>query len=75
MHERAKRLIDEVLGPLVAADGGRIELVSAEGNHVQIRLTGMCSGCPGRPYTLGRVVEPAFRRWLGESIVVDAEPE
>jgi Fe-S cluster biogenesis protein NfuA len=71
VHDSAKKLIDEVLGPLIAADGGQIELVGVGEHKIIIRLTGTCAGCPGRPYTLSRIVEPAARHWLGDDIVVE----
>lgn len=72
VHERAKKLIDEVLAPLIAADGGQIELVGVSDRRLIVRLTGTCSGCPGRPYTLSRIVEPAAKQWLGDDVQVEA---
>jgi NifU-like protein len=75
LEQKAKKLIDEIVRPLVAADGGEIELVRVEDNRLIVRLTGMCSGCPGRPYTLSGIIEPAARRWLGADVQVIAEAE
>jgi Fe-S cluster biogenesis protein NfuA len=36
-------------------------------------MTGTCAGCPGKPYTLSGIIEPAARRWLGADIQVEAE--
>jgi NifU-like protein len=72
LEQRAKKLIDEVVRPLVAADGGQIELVKVVDRRIVVRLSGMCAGCPGRPYTLSGVVEPLARRWLGADIEVEA---
>lgn len=72
MEDRAKKLVDEILGPLIKADGGQIELVGMVDKRMLVRLTGTCSGCPGRPYTLARIVEPAVKKWLGEDIRVEA---
>ena len=71
MEERAKQLVDEVLAPLIAADGGKIELVSLVDKRLLVRLTGTCSGCPGRPYTLTRIVEPVAKKWLGDDVRVE----
>lgn len=73
LEQRAKKLIEEVVSPLLAADGGKIELVSVNEERIIVRLTGMCAGCPGRPYTLSGIVEPAAKRWLGAHIRVEAE--
>jgi NifU-like protein len=75
LEQRAKKLIDEVVRPLVAADGGEIELVKVIDKRIIVRLTGMCAGCPGRPYTLSGVIEPVARRWLGPDIQVEAETD
>ena len=75
LEQRAKKLIDEVLAPLIAADGGEIELVRVVDKRLIVRMTGVCSGCPGRPYTLSGIVEPAARRLLGPDIQVEAESE
>jgi Fe-S cluster biogenesis protein NfuA len=71
VREDAEKVIAEVLRPLVEADGGRIELVEASPGRVVVRLTGACSGCPGKPYTLERVVEPVLRRALGQDLEVE----
>lgn len=73
MLEKARQLFTDVLDPLIRADGGRIELIDVVGTRVRVRLHGTCLGCPGKPYTLTRVVEPAVKRWLGDQFVVDAE--
>ena len=70
---QAKRLIDEVLRPLLAADGGEIQLVSVTEARLIVKLTGTCAGCPGRPYTLSGVVERAARKYLSPTIQVDTE--
>lgn len=60
-------VIDE-LAPLVAADGGRIELVEvcADG-WVHVRLRGACAHCSASPDTLQMALEPRLRAaapWL-----------
>jgi Fe-S cluster biogenesis protein NfuA len=72
MRERAQALIDDVLQPLVAVDGGSIELLEVSERRVIVRLSGTCLGCPGQPYTLGHVIEPAFKKALGADIQVEA---
>jgi Fe-S cluster biogenesis protein NfuA len=72
VDDTAKKLVEEVLAPLIAADGGKIELVGLTDQRLLIRLSGVCNGCPGRPYTLSRIVEPLAKRWLGEAVRVEA---
>lgn len=71
MRERAQSLIDDVLQPLLAADGGRIELVEVSERRVVVRLSGVCTGCPGSPYTVSRVIEPAFKKAFGPDTEVE----
>ena len=73
MREKAERVISDVLRPLVEADGGAIELVSATDTEVVVRLYGACAGCPGAPYTTVQVVEPTLKRALGPDVRVRVE--
>jgi Fe-S cluster biogenesis protein NfuA len=72
VQDKAEAVIAEVIRPLVEADGGKVELVEVTGNRVVIQLSGTCKGCPGQPYTLARVIEPALRRALGAPVEVEA---
>ncbi len=73
MQEKAERVVSDVLRPLLEADGGAIDLVSADEHEVVVRLYGACAGCPGAPYTTAQVVEPVLKRALGASIRVRIE--
>jgi Fe-S cluster biogenesis protein NfuA len=59
-----KERVEAVLGrvrPFMQADGGDIEVVGVEGNSAEVRLTGMCAGCPSAHMTLYLGVETALR--------------
>jgi Fe-S cluster biogenesis protein NfuA len=63
--ERIEAVLDKVR-PFMQADGGDIELVDIEGNSAQVRLTGMCAGCPSAHMTLYLGVESALRDEIPE---------
>jgi Fe-S cluster biogenesis protein NfuA len=63
--ERIEAVLDKVR-PFMQADGGDIELVDIEGNSAQVRLTGMCAGCPSAHMTLYLGVESALREEIPE---------
>ncbi|MDQ1484979.1 MAG: hypothetical protein QOJ62_672 [Actinomycetota bacterium] len=50
----------QILGRVMAAHGGAVELVSVNDGAVRVRFTGMCTGCLYRPLTFKGVVEPAL---------------
>jgi Fe-S cluster biogenesis protein NfuA len=70
VRQKIENLIREVLQPLVQADGGRVELVSVDRDAIVLRLTGTCSGCPGRSCTTSEVIEPLIKKVLGPSVSV-----
>lgn len=70
---RAKRLIDEVLKPLFAADRSTIELVSVSADRLVVHLAGASAGCPGTPFALKGIIEPAARKALGATIRVELD--
>jgi Fe-S cluster biogenesis protein NfuA len=48
------------------ADGGDIELLDITGNSADVKLTGMCAGCPSAHMTLYLGVETALREEIPE---------
>jgi Fe-S cluster biogenesis protein NfuA len=54
------RVLQEVVAPLVRADGGRLYLIHADQDAVTLHLAGKYSGCPGNTLAIRRVIEPAI---------------
>lgn len=52
--------------PFLQADGGDIVLIEVSGNSADVRLTGMCAGCPSAHMTLYLGVETALREGIPE---------
>ena len=63
--ERVEAVLARVR-PFMQADGGDIELVGVEGNTAQVRLTGMCAGCPSAHMTLHVGIETVLREEIPE---------
>ena len=61
------------VGALAGSHGGSIELVSAVGHTVTVRMAGACDGCPGASSTLRDVLERELRRRVDQRIVVVSE--
>ena len=59
-RERIEAVLDRVR-PFMQADGGDIVLLDVSGNSADVRLTGMCAGCPSAHMTLYLGVEAALR--------------
>ena len=58
--ERVEAVLDRVR-PFLRADGGDIELIDVVGNSADVKLTGLCAGCPSAHMTLYMGVEMALR--------------
>ena len=63
--ERVEAVLARVR-PFMQADGGDIELVDVSGNSADVKLTGMCAGCPSAHMTLYLGVETALREEIPE---------
>ena len=63
--ERVENVLNRVR-PFLQADGGDIELLRISGNSADVRLTGMCAGCPSAHMTLHVGVEAAIREEIPE---------
>jgi Fe-S cluster biogenesis protein NfuA len=58
--EEVGRVVREVLGPLLIADGGGVELVGVDPatREIVLRFTGRFAACPGTPAVREELIEP-----------------
>ena len=64
-RQRIEAILNRVR-PFMQADGGDIELVDVVGNSAEVRLIGVCAGCPSAHLTLYQGVENALREEIPE---------
>ena len=69
------KLIEETIQrevrPQLQQDGGDIELIDVDGNHVYVSFRGACAKCLVAEFTLKEVVEGRLREFVSEDIVVE----
>lgn len=70
MEEQVIEFIEEVR-PYIQGHGGDVEFVSMEGNTVNLRLHGACSGCPSAMITLKNGIEAELRDRLSPELTVE----
>ena len=61
------------IGALAESHGGSIELVSIEGDNVNVRLSGACRGCPAAASTLHDNLQRELRLRSGRHVTVNSE--
>lgn len=67
VRPQVEKVLEEEVKPMLALDGGNIELVDVtEDNVVKVKLTGACGGCPMAQMTLLNVVERAIKSRVPE---------
>jgi Fe-S cluster biogenesis protein NfuA len=67
--EAVDACLDEVR-PYLIADGGDVEVVSAQGAKVELRLRGACSSCASSDATMRMGLERAIRARFGPAVEV-----
>jgi len=67
MKNKVERIVEKIK-PMLAADGGSLELVSVDEAKglVTVRLTGACGCCPHAVLTLKSVVERMIKEEVPE---------
>lgn len=63
---KVKEVIEKEIKPLLALEGGSIELVSVNDGVVKVRLQGACAGCPMSQFTLVNFVEETLKARIPE---------
>jgi Fe/S biogenesis protein NfuA len=63
---RVHQVLEQHINPMIAAHGGRAELVSVEGATAYLRLGGGCQGCGMATVTLTQGIEVAIKEAVPE---------
>jgi Fe-S cluster biogenesis protein NfuA len=64
LAERARRILDAEINPVIAAHRGHVALAGVDRGWVRIRLEGGCQGCSLAEVTLRQGIEPLLRSRL-----------
>jgi Fe-S cluster biogenesis protein NfuA len=74
LKTRVEQVLAEQVGPALAMDGAAIEVLDVTGGVVQVRLGGVCSGCPSTLMTVIMGIEQELRKHLPEVEYLEAVP-
>jgi Fe-S cluster biogenesis protein NfuA len=74
LKERVAQILQEEIGPALELDGGKIEVVDVSNGVVQLRLGGVCTGCPSTVMAVIMGIEQELRQRLPEVGYIEAVP-
>ncbi|MFA5032412.1 MAG: NifU family protein [bacterium] len=66
MNELIEKILNERIRPLLARDGGNVEVIEVKDGVVKVKLTGACHGCPMAQVTITKLVEKKIMDELPE---------
>ncbi|MBI4180876.1 MAG: NifU family protein [Chloroflexi bacterium] len=65
MREKVEAVLERIR-PMLAGDGGNVELLDVNDGTVQVRLTGACGSCPMSTMTLKMGIERILKEEVPE---------
>lgn len=68
--KKVEKTVEQIVQPMLARDGGKIEIVEIKDNLVFCRLEGACAGCPSASQTLKLMIEKTLKDLVDERIRV-----
>jgi Fe-S cluster biogenesis protein NfuA len=72
LKKRVARALAEEIGPALQVDGTAIEVLDVSDGVAQLRLGGVCSGCPSTLMAVVMGIEQELRRCVPEVEYVEA---
>lgn len=67
MRDRVALVMEKVINPDLARDGGSVELVDVDSDKVvQIRMQGSCQGCASSAIRLSMILEATVKKYVPE---------
>lgn len=72
LKARVERALKEDIAPALLLDGAGIEVLDVSDGIAQVRLTGVCAGCPATIMTVITSLESELRERVPEIEVLEA---
>ena len=70
LAKRIEKMLNDYIRPMIARDGGDIEIIDIKDWTVYVELTGNCAGCVSAGQTIKMLVEKTFKDQIDERIRV-----
>jgi Fe-S cluster biogenesis protein NfuA len=74
LKERVAKVLAEEVGPALQMDGAAVEVLGVCDGVVQVRLSGVCDGCPSTIMTVLMGLEQELRQRIPEVEYLEAVP-
>ena len=74
LKARVERALIDEIAPALQLDGNGIEVLDVSDGIAQVRLTGVCAGCPATIMTIITSLESELRKRVPEVEVLEAVP-
>ncbi|MDR1480403.1 MAG: Fe-S cluster assembly protein NifU [Planctomycetaceae bacterium] len=70
LAKKVEKLIDTYIRPMVARDGGDVEIMDIKDHVIYVELTGACAGCASAGQTVKLLIEKTLKEQIDERIRV-----
>jgi Fe-S cluster biogenesis protein NfuA len=74
LKQHVARVLAEQIGPALAMDGTRLEVIDVSEGVARIRLNGVCGNCPSSIMAVVTGIEQELRRLVPEIEYLEALP-
>jgi Fe-S cluster biogenesis protein NfuA len=74
LKERVILALEREIGPALAMDGTKIEVLDVEDGVARLRLGGVCGSCPGSIMAVVNGIEEELRKHVPEIAYIEAVP-
>ena len=70
LAKKIEKMLDDYIRPMIARDGGNIEIIDIKDCLVYVELSGNCAGCASAGQTIKGLVEKTLKDQIDERIRV-----
>ena len=70
LGKQVERVMNDYIRPMIAKDGGNVEIVDIKDNLVYVELAGACAGCAGAGQTIKFLIERTLKDQIDENLRV-----